>query len=334
MINAWAVTQQGGRFEPYQYDPGPLNRDEVEIDVDYCGICHSDLSVIDGEWGPVTYPIVPGHEVVGRIAAVGADVEQLRPGQLVGLGWHAGYCLECPQCHAGDHNLCADARATIIGHHGGFADKVRAQAGSVVALPEGLDLESAGPLFCGGITVFNPLVQYEIKPEHRVAVIGIGGLGHLALMFLNALGCEVTAFTRSEAKREEALKLGAQHTLNSRDQAQIKAAKGRFDMIISTVNVPLDWPLYINTLAPKGRLHFVGAVLEPLEIGVFSLIGQQRSISGSPVGSPAVIAQMLDFARTHDIRPVVEIFPMAQVNAAMDHLRSGNAHYRVVLKNG
>ncbi len=333
MIKAWAVKQKGSQFEPYEYDPGPLASDEVEIAVDYCGICHSDLSVIESEWGPTPYPVVPGHEVVGRIAAIGSSVKHLQLGQQVGLGWHAGYCQQCSQCHAGEHNLCAGAQATIIGHHGGFADRVRAQASSVVALPEGIDIESAGPLFCGGITVFNPLVQYQIKPTDKVAVIGIGGLGHLALQFLNAWGCEVTAFTSNPSKRDEALQLGAHHTLDSRDESAIKAAAGRFDLIISTVNVKLNWRLYLSTLAPKGRLHFVGATLAPLEVDVFSLIGQQRSISGSPVGSPAVIAQMLEFACRHQIRPQVEIFPMQQVNRAMDRLRSGEARYRVVLKN-
>lgn len=333
MINAFAVTQSGGKLEPFQYEPGELGAHEVEIDVAYCGICHSDLSVIEGEWGPARYPVVPGHEVVGHIAATGSGVKHLKVGQAVGLGWHSGYCNQCACCHSGDHNLCNKAQATIVGHHGGFADKVRAQATSVVAIPAGIDLATAGPLFCGGITVFNPLVQFNIKPTSKVAVIGIGGLGHMAVKFLNAWGCEVTAFTSSEAKRTEALELGAHHTLNSRSDVEIKAAAGRFDLIISTVNVKLNWPLYVNTLAPKGRLHFVGATLAPLDINAFSLIGGQRSISGSPVGSPATIAKMLEFAKLHKIEPIVEFFPMAQVNEAMDRLRSGEAHYRIVLKN-
>jgi len=172
--------------------------------------------------------------------------------------------------------------------------------------PDGIDLESAGPLFCGGITVFNPLVQFGIKPTDKVAVIGIGGLGHMALKFLNAWGCEVTAFTSTASKKKEALSLGAHHTLNSRDENEIKGAAGRFDYILSTVNVKLDWNLYLGTLAPRGRLHFVGATLEPLDIGVFSLIGAQRSVSGSPVGSPATIAKMLDFANLHQIKPEIE----------------------------
>jgi len=210
---------------------------------------------------------------------------------------------------------------------------VRAAADSVIPIPDGIDLESAGPLFCGGITVFNPLVQFDVKPTDKAAVIGIGGLGHLALQFLNAWGCEVTAFTSSADKRKEALGFGAHHTLNSRDQKEIEAAAGHFDLIISTVNVKLDWNLYLGTLNPRGRLHFVGATLEPLDIGVFSLIMGQRSISGSPVGSPATIAKMLKFASLHNIKPIIEKFSFDDINAAIARLRSGKAHYRIVLSH-
>jgi uncharacterized zinc-type alcohol dehydrogenase-like protein len=230
-------------------------------------------------------------------------------------------------------NLCAKAQGTIVERHGGFADKVRADAASVIVVPDGIDLKSAGPLLCGGITVFNPLIQFDVKSTDKVAVIGIGGLGHIALKFLNAWGCEVTAFTSTESKREEALSLGAHKTLNSRDAAEIEAAAYSFDYIISTVNVKLDWNLYINTLKPKGRLHFVGAALEPLDIGAMSLIMKQRSISGSPVGSPATIEKMLDFANRHQIQPQVEMFPMSKINDAFDRLKSGEARYRIVLSN-
>lgn len=331
MIKAYAALEPGKELVPFEYDPRELQDHEVEIDVHSCGICHSDLSIIDNDWELTEYPVVPGHEVVGTIARAGEHVKHLTVGQVVGLGWHSGYCNECGYCLSGDQNLCADSQATVIGHHGGFADKVRADANSVVAIPEGLDLESAGPLFCGGITVFNPLVQFDVKPTDKVAVIGIGGLGHLALQFLNAWGCDVTAFTSSEAKKKEALQLGAHHALNSRDNKEIEAAAASFDLVISTVNVKLDWNLYLGTLKPRGRLHFVGATLDPLDINVFSLILGQRSVSGSPVGSPATIASMLEFANLHNIKPVIEKFSFDNVNAALARLRSGKAHYRIVL---
>lgn len=332
-INAYATLEAGDQFEPYHYEVGELTPNEVEIDVLYCGICHSDLSMVDNEWGMSKYPLVAGHEVIGRVAATGSNVGNLEEGQSVGLGWHSGYCGDCFSCKTGDQNLCARVQRTIIARHGGFADKVRAEASSVIPIPEGIDLESAGPLLCAGITVFNPIVQFDVKSTDKVAVIGIGGLGHIALQFFNAWGCEVTAFTSSESKRQEALELGAHKTLNSRSEQEIKAAAGSFDFIISTVNVKLDWKLYLNTLKPKGRLHFVGAILEPLDVGVLSLLGGQRSISASPVGSPATMETMLEFAHFHQIKPQVEMYPMSKINEAFDHLKSGKARYRVVLSN-
>ncbi len=331
MINAYAASTAGGELTPFEYDPGPMGHHDVDIEVEHCGICHSDLSMLDNEWGIAEFPLVPGHEVVGTIVAVGPGVSHLHTGQRVGLGWHAGYCMTCPTCMSGDHNMCAHAQGTIVSRYGGFADKVRAQAASVVPLPDNIDVRSAGPLFCGGITVFNPLVQFGVKPTDQVAVIGIGGLGHMALQFLNAWGCRVTAFTSTDAKKKEALELGAHQTINSRDADEIKAAAGQFDLILSTVNVKLDWNAYVETLKPRGRLHLVGATLEPLDLAVFPLIMGQRSISGSPVGSPAAIAKMLDFSVRHGIKPVIETYPMDQVNQAMARLRSGQARYRVVL---
>ncbi len=332
MIKAYAAFEAGGELKPFEYDPGPLAEHDVEIAVDYCGICHSDLSMLNNEWGATQYPFVPGHEVAGRISAVGKHVTKFNIGDRVGLGWHSGYCNDCNTCLEGDHNLCGSAQGTLFGRHGGFADKVRAQATSVVALPDALSSEKAGPLFCGGVTVFNPMVQFDLKPTAKVAVIGIGGLGHMAVKFLNAWGCEVTAFTSSESKRTEALALGAHKTLNSRDSDELSSAANSFDLVLSTVNVKLDWGRYIQTLKPKGRLHFLGAILEPVEVSVFALMGAQRSISSSPVGSPAVIAQMLDFAARHHIEPEVEVFDMADVNAALERLEKGSPRYRVVLK--
>ena len=332
-INAFALFEAAGEFKPFQYNVAELQADEVEIDVLHCGICHSDMSMAENQWGISQYPLVAGHEVIGKIAAKGDGVTNMDVRTLVGLGWHSGYCGFCHSCKTCDQNLCPSAQGTIVAHHGGVADKVRAQASSVVAIPEGIDPASAGPLLCAGITVFNPIVQFGIKSTDKVAVIGIGGLGHLALQFLNAWGCEVTAFTSSESKRQEALDLGAHKTLNSRDATEIETAANGFDFIISTVNVKLDWNLYLGTLKPKGRLHFVGAVTDNLDLSIFPLLGGQRSVSASPVGSPATIEMMLDFARLHKIKPQIESFPMSKINEAFAHLKSGNARYRIVLSN-
>ena len=331
-MHAYAATKAGEALSKIALDLPPLGTDEVKIKVSYCGICHSDLSMINNEWGASVYPLVAGHEVVGEVVEIGTGVNKHAVGDVVGLGWHAAYCGSCRTCDTGDQNLCSSAQPTIMGRHGGFAEFVQASQTSVIAIPNGLEVNSAGPMFCGGITVFNPLVQFDIKPTSKVAVIGIGGLGHLALQFLNAWGCEVTAFTSSDNKADEAKAMGAHSVINSRDAKQIEAANGQFDLIISTVNVKLDWNLYLSTLQPKGRLHFVGATLEPLDIGVFGLIGGQKSVSGSPVGSPDTIKTMLDFANQHNIKPMVQEYPMSQINEAIAHLESGKARYRIVLK--
>jgi len=332
-IRAYAADKSGGPLKPFEYDAGPLGPEQVEVAVEHCGICHSDQSMLDNEWGRTSYPFVPGHEIVGTIAAVGAQAKGLKVGQRVGVGWFTGSCMHCRQCLGGDQHLCAGTEETIVGRHGGFAERVRTHWAWAFPLPEGLDASSAGPLFCGGITVFNPILLAGVQPTQRVGVVGIGGLGHLALKFLGAWGCDVTAFTSSAAKHAEALKLGAHHAVGSTDKAALKALRRSLDFIIVTVNVALDWNAYLAALQPKGRLHFVGAVLEPVAVPAFTLIGGQKSVAGSPTGSPTAIATMLEFCARHRIAPQAEFFPMAKVNDAIEHLRSGKARYRVILKN-
>jgi uncharacterized zinc-type alcohol dehydrogenase-like protein len=331
-FHALAADAPKAALEPFEYDPGELAPDEVEIEVHSCGICHSDLSMRDNEWGITSFPFVPGHEVAGVVAAVGSAVTSRRVGDRVGLGWHAGSCMHCRQCLSGDHNLCPSGQGTIVGRHGGFADRVRCHETFAVPIPDAIGLSHAGPLFCGGITVFNPIVQFGVLPTDRVGVVGIGGLGHLALQFLRAWGCHVTAFTSTGAKADEARSLGAHEIINSRSDDEIQAAAGSFDFIISTVNVALNWDAYLGALSPRGRLHVVGAVLEPIPVPAFSLIMPQKSISGSPVGAPAAIATMLEFCARHGITPTIERFPMGEANAALAHLEAGRARYRIVLE--
>lgn len=312
------------------FDPGPLGAEEVEVAVEHCGLCHSDLSVLNNEWGISQYPAILGHEVIGRVTAAGPNVKEVEVGQRVGVGWNSGSCMHCHQCMSGNHHLCPEAQATIIGHRGGFATQVRSHWAWAMRLPEKLNFADAGPLLCGGITVFSPLAMHA-KPTDRVGIIGIGGLGHIAVKFAAAYGCEVTAFTSSERKFEEAKGFGANHVLSTGDSAAIKKLAGSFDLLISTVNVRLDWDALIGTLAPNGRLHVVGAVLEPIPVAAFALIEKQRSVSGSPSGSPVGIETMLNFASRHNIAPQTEHFPMSEINEAFARLEAGKAHYRIVL---
>jgi uncharacterized zinc-type alcohol dehydrogenase-like protein len=332
-ITAFAAKSAKGKLERFDFEPGPLGDEHVEIAVTHCGICHSDLSMLDNEWGMSAYPFVPGHEVSGTVAALGSRVKNLRVGQRVGLGWFSGSCMHCRQCMSGDHNLCPTAEQTIVGRHGGFANRVRCKSEWCIPIPEGVDPISAGPLFCGGVTVFNPIVQCGVQPTDRVGVVGIGGLGHMALAFLNKWGCEVTAFTSSPAKAAEAVKLGAHRTVTSTDEAELAKIAGQMDFILVTANVTLPWMSYLNALSAKGRLHFVGAVLEPVPVAMMPMIMGQKSLSGSPLGSPATTALMTEFCARHKIKPVCEVFPMSKANEAIAHLHSGKARYRVVLEN-
>ena len=332
-VRAYAAPAVGKPLEPFSYDLGPLGPEQVDIAVTACGICHSDLSMLDNEWGFTSFPFVGGHEAVGKVIAVGEQVKTVKAGDTVGLGWFSASCLHCPQCLTGDHNLCRTAEQTIVGRYGGFAERVRCHWLWAIPLPQGVDPAKAGPLFCGGITVFGPIVKCGVRPTDRVGVIGIGGLGHLAIQFLNKWGCEVVAFSSSKGKEDEVRELGAHHVVNSRDPKDLARWNGQLDFILSTVNVPLDWNAYFSTLAPGGRLHVVGAVLDPIPVPAFTLIGGNKSLSGSPLGSPATVADMLDFCARHAIAPVTETFPMSKLNDALEHLRTGKARYRVVVTN-
>ncbi|MBA2710218.1 MAG: NAD(P)-dependent alcohol dehydrogenase [Tatlockia sp.] len=332
-VHAYAATAKSGQLSSFDYELDELASDEIDIKVESCGICHSDLSMINNEWGMTNYPLVPGHEVIGVVVKVGNEVKNLKVGQRVGMGWYSKSCMYCHQCLSGSHNLCDSGEATIVGRHGGFADLVRCHASWAFALPENLNAKDAGPLFCGGITVFNPIVELDVRPTQRVGVIGIGGLGHMALQFLNKWGCEVTAFSSTESKEKEAKKMGAHHFVNSKDAKAVKALAGQFHLILNTANASLNWGAYLDALLPKGHLHTVGAVPDPMTVQPMQLIMKQRSVSGSPLGSPATIEDMLEFCARHQIHPLTEHFAMKDVNQAMEHLQAGKARYRIILDN-
>src|SRR5262249_55350829 len=289
--------------------------------------------VVENEWGMCECGFVAGHEVTGTVVALGEGAKGLEIGQLVGLGWFSRSCLACHECLSGEQHLCATAQGTIVGRHGGFADRVRAQWTWVRALPDALDLAKVGPLLCGGITVFSPFLNHNVPPTARVGIIGIGGLGHMALQFANKWGCEVHAFTTSDSKEAEARQLGAHYVHNTKKDGVLKKLSRRLDLVISTINAPQDVPGFLETLAPNGSFHNVGAVIKPLEVPAFSLIFGQKSVPGSPTGSPTAIDSMLAFSARHAVAPVVEFFPMSKANDALERLRSGKARYRIVLAN-
>lgn len=327
---AWVAKSAKSKLTLESVDLGPIGDEEVEVQVEHCGLCHSDLSVLDNDWGVSQFPAILGHEVVGRVTSVGSAAKGLTVGQRVGVGWSASSCMHCRQCLSGDQHLCASLVPTIIGHRGGFATHVRSHWAWTVPLPDGLAYQDAGPLLCGGITVFNPLHDHAV-PTSRVGVVGIGGLGHMAVKFAHAYGCDVTAFTSSPSKFDEARGFGANHVASSSDSADLKKLAGSIDLLIVTVNARLDWEALLGTLAPRGRMHIVGAVPEPIPVPVFALLFKQASLSSSPTGSPVDMATMLDFAARHGVTPQNEHLPMSQINEAFDRLRAGKARYRIVL---
>ncbi|WP_279048932.1 NADPH-dependent aldehyde reductase Ahr [Cedecea davisae] len=335
VIKSYAAPKAGAELELQDFDAGDLLPEDVEVKVDYCGICHSDLSMIDNEWGFSQYPLVAGHEVIGRVHALGSAAQNkgLKVGQRVGIGWTARSCGHCDACISGSQINCQQGSTATIMNRGGFADKIRADWQWVIPLPDSIDIESAGPLLCGGITVFKPLLMHHITATSRVGVIGIGGLGHIAIKLLHAMGCEVTAFSSNPSKKEEVLAMGADKVVNSRDPEALTALAGQFDLIINTVNVDLDWMPYFKALAWGGNFHTVGAVMKPFEVPAFTLIAGDRSISGSATGSPHELRSLMKLAGRAKVQPQIELYPMSKINEAIQHVRDGKARYRVVLKS-
>lgn len=318
---------------PFRYEPGELGPHEVEIAISHCAICHSDLHLISNDWGISQYPFIPGHEVIGVVAAVGAEVRGLEDGQRVGLGWQSNSCGRCEWCTRGMENLCPESEGTCVHRHGGYADRVRADARFVIPIPDELESEQAAPLLCGGITVYNPMRTHGINPSSRVGVVGIGGLGHLAIQFARVFGAEVTAFSTSAAKEDEARKLGAHRFVNTRESKAIKEVAGTQDFILSTVNADMEWAGFIQALRPTGTLCFVGVPPSPVAVAAFPLISGVRSITGSPIGSPHQLREMMDVAGRHGVKAQTERFAMAKANEAIEKVKKNKVRYRAVLAN-
>jgi uncharacterized zinc-type alcohol dehydrogenase-like protein len=332
-IQGLAAHAAGSELLPLKYDPGKLGAREVEIAITHCGICQSDLHLIANDWGISQYPFIPGHEIIGTVAALGSEVRSLELGQRVGLGWQSNSCGECEWCMRGQENLCASSEGTCVHRHGGYADRVRANARFVIPIPDALPSEQTAPLLCGGITVYNPLRINGVNPSSRVGIVGIGGLGHLAIQFARAFGAEVTAFSTTLAKEEEARSLGAHHFINSRETKSMKEVTGALDFILTTVNADQDWGAYLQALRPNGTLWFVGVPPSPVSVHAFPLISGQRTIGGSPVGSPFRLREMLDVAARHGVKATTERFPMEKANEAIEKVRKGKVRFRAVLAN-
>jgi alcohol/geraniol dehydrogenase (NADP+) len=333
LIQGLAAHAAGAELLPFRYEPGTLGARDVEIGISHCGICHSDLHLISNDWGISQFPFIPGHEIIGTVTEIGVEVHALRVGQRVGLGWQSNSCGECEWCTRGMENLCPLSEGTCVRRHGGYASHVRANSRFVFPIPDALASESAAPLLCGGITVYNPLRSLDVNPSSRVGVIGIGGLGHLAIQFARVFGAEVTAFSTSADKENEARLLGAHRFVNTRETRALKEMAGSLDLVLSTVNADQDWGVYIQALRPTGTLCFVGVPPSPVALHAFPLISGMRSVTGSPIGSPARVREMLDVAARHGVKATTQVFPMAKVNDALGSVKKNKVRYRAVLVN-
>jgi uncharacterized zinc-type alcohol dehydrogenase-like protein len=331
LIHGYAAHAAGAELVTYKYDPGELKPQDVEIQITHCGVCHSDIHLIDNDWGNSQFPFIPGHEIIGKVTKLGSGVKDFAAGDRVGVGWQADSCGHCEWCRKGMENLCAQSVGVCVHRNGGYADAVRVNSRFVVPIPEKLESENAAPLLCGGITVYSPLRQHGVNPTSRVGVIGIGGLGHLALQFARAFGAEVTAFSTSPAKEAESLSFGAHQFVNTRDSKNLKSLAGYFDFILSTINAEQDWSTYIAALRPTGTFVFVGVPPTPATFPVFPLISGRKSIAGSPIGSPQELREMLDVAARHGVKAKTERFAMDKVNDALSKLRKNQIRYRAVL---
>jgi uncharacterized zinc-type alcohol dehydrogenase-like protein len=332
-IQGFAAHAAGAELLPYRYDPGDIKPNEVEIAITHCGVCRSDLHLVDNDWCNSRYPLVPGHEIIGKVTVTGSGVLGLNSGDRVGVGWQANSCGLCEWCLQGEENLCADSQGTCVHRNGGYADRVRINARFVIPIPESLESERAAPLLCGGITVYNPIRTHGVNPASRVGIVGIGGLGHMALQFAHAFGAEVTAFSSSPAKEADARSLGADNFVNTRESKTLKKLAGHFDFILSTVEADQDWGAYVAALRPHGKLCFVGVPPGTLGLSVNPIVSGEKVITGSPSGSPRMIREMLRVAERHKVQAITERFPMAKANEAVVKVKRNQVRYRAVLAN-
>lgn len=334
---AYAATQP---LAPYQFERRALHADDVHVEILYCGVCHSDLHHARSEWGPAKYPVVPGHEIVGRVVATGDSVTRFKAGDLVGVGVIVNSCSECANCKNDYEQYCEQGATLTYGSmerdgsgltQGGYATHIVTKEKFVLKVTEQPNLAGVAPLLCAGITTYSPLRFAGVKPGMKVAVIGLGGLGHMGVKFAVAFGAEVSVISTSAGKAEDARRLGATHFIISKDAQQMKAFNAYFDVILDTVSAPHDYTPYLGLLGMNGRLMVVGLPVTPPEASPFALITNRRSITGSMIGSMKETQEMLDFCAAHQIVADVEVIPMPYINEAWERMEKQDVKYRFVI---
>ena len=338
-VNAYAAPSADAPLEPTTITRREVGPNDVLVEIAYAGICHSDIHTVNGDWGPQPYPLVPGHEIVGTVAEIGPEVTGHAVGDRVGVGCMVNSCGQCTTCRNGDEQYCAEGMVPTYGGadrdgtitQGGYSTHVVVDAGFVLSVPASLDLAAAAPLLCAGITTYSPLRRWGAGPGRKVAVVGLGGLGHLAVKIAAAMGAEVTVLSQSLKKKEDGLRLGAEHYYATSDPATFEQLAGSFDLVLNTVSAVIDVDAYLSLLTVDGALVNVGAPAEPLSLNVFSLIGGRRAYAGSMIGGIAETQEMLDFCAEHGIVPETELISADRVNEAYERVLASDVRYRFVI---
>ena len=338
-VNAYAAPSADAPLEPTTITRREVGPNDVLIEIAYAGICHSDIHTVNGDWGPQPYPLVPGHEIVGTVAEIGPEVTGHAVGDRVGVGCMVNSCGQCTNCRNGDEQYCAEGMVPTYGGadrdgtitQGGYSTHVVVDAGFVLSVPESLDFAAVAPLLCAGITTYSPLRRWGAGPGRKVAVVGLGGLGHLAVKIAAAMGAEVTVLSQSLKKKEDELRLGAEHYYATSDPATFEQLAGSFDLVLNTVSAVIDVDAYLSLLTVDGALVNVGAPAEPLSLNVFSLIGGRRTYAGSMIGGIAETQEMLDFCAEHGIVPETELISADRVNEAYERVLASDVRYRFVI---
>lgn len=340
-VKAYAAHTEDTPLAPLNLQRRELRDDDVAIEILYCGVCHSDLHLARNDWGFTRYPLVPGHEIVGRVTATGSDVTRFTAGDMVGVGCMVDACGECKACYNGEEQYCLNGTTMTYGSddrhdgtmtQGGYSGAIVTREDFVLRMPQGIDPASAAPLLCAGITTYSPLRHHGVGKRHRVGVIGMGGLGHMGVKLARALGAEVTLFTRSEAKVAEAKRNGAHHVVVSSDEAQMEAVAGTFDFMLDTVPVAHDINPYLDALKYNGT-HILVGLIEPIEPTIHGarLIGKRRAVAGSLIGGIAETQELLDFCAEQGITCDVEMLDIHNINEAYARMEKGDVRYRFVI---
>ena len=338
-VHAYATSAADAALGPLSIErriPGPH---DVQIDILYCGVCHSDIHQARNEWGGSIYPMVPGHEIVGRVTGIGDHVKTFKIGDLAGVGCLVDSCRTCSQCEAGEEQFCENGMIGTYNSkykngqitYGGYSTQIVVDEKYTLHVSEKLDLKAVAPLLCAGITTYSPLRHWKVGPGQKVAVVGLGGLGHMGVKLAAAMGAEVTVISTSDNKEADAKRLGATNFVNSRKEDQMKSLAHHFDFILNTVSAPHSYDALLHLLKTNGAMVIVGAPPEPLAVTGFNLIMKRRTLAGSLIGGIKETQEMLDFCAEHNIVSDVEIIPMDQINDAYERVIKSDVKYRFVI---